>query len=128
MSDARHERADKWRQEREKQVVMHQLQQQQERADAEAAAAADGNEEAADRQPSSLDALPEERNLVVIIKADVQVQLHAALTAGCLEACCISSRHCTGVLNIWCMQSVHSNVDTAVCNSTSSNMADGLID
>ncbi|KAL0021264.1 hypothetical protein WJX79_001469 [Trebouxia sp. C0005] len=77
VSDARHERADKWRQEREKQVVMHQLQQQQERADAEAAAAADGNEEAADRQPSSLDALPEERNLVVIIKADVQGSVEA---------------------------------------------------
>ncbi len=85
MSDARNERADKWRQEREKQVVMQQLQQQQERVDAEAAAAADDNVEAADRQPSSLDALPEERNLVVIIKADVQVQLHAALTACCLK-------------------------------------------
>ncbi len=85
MSDARNERADKWRQEREKQVVMQQLQQQQERANAEAAAAADGNEGAAERQPSSLDALPEERNLVVIIKADVQVQLHAALTASCLK-------------------------------------------
>jgi len=85
VSDARNERADKWRQEREKQVVMQQLQQQQERADAEAAAAADDNVEAADRQPSSLDARPEERNLVVIIKADVQVQLHAALTACCLK-------------------------------------------
>ncbi len=82
MSDARNERADKWRQEREKQVVMQQLHQQQERADAEAAAAGDGNEEAADRQPSSLDAVPEERNLVLIIKADVQVQL---------AACCFDS-------------------------------------
>ena len=96
VSDARNERADKWRQEREKQVVMQQLQQQQERADAEAAAAADDNEEAADRQPSSLDALPEERNLVVIIKADVQVQLHAALTA-----CCLKVNHQLSPLQ-WC--------------------------
>ncbi len=85
MSDARNERADKWRQEREKQVVMQQLQQQQDRADAEAAAAADGNEAAADQRPSSLDALPEERNLVIIIKADVQVRLLAALIACCFK-------------------------------------------
>ncbi|KAL0051199.1 hypothetical protein WJX82_003661 [Trebouxia sp. C0006] len=81
VSDARNERADKWRQEREKQVVMQQLQQQQERANAEAAAAADGNEGAAERQPSSLHALPEERNLVVIIKADVQGSVEAVREA-----------------------------------------------
>lgn len=81
VSDARNERADKWRQEREKQVVMQQLQQQQERADAVAAAAADDSEEAADRQPFSLDALPEERNLVVIIKADVQGSVEAVREA-----------------------------------------------
>lgn len=81
VSDARNERADKWRQEREKQVVMQQLQQQQERADAVAAAAADDGEEAADRQPFSLDALPEERNLVVIIKADVQGSVEAVREA-----------------------------------------------
>ena len=86
MSDARNERADKWRQEREKQVVMQQLQQQQERADAVAAAAADDSEEAADRQPFSLDALPEERNLVVIIKADVQVQTPCCIDTLLLEA------------------------------------------
>ena len=82
MSDARSERADQWRQERERQQVMVQLQQQQERAAAEAeaaaAAAAEGNEGLADRRTSSLAAAPEERNLVIIIKADVQVKLLAS--------------------------------------------------
>ena len=81
MSDARSERADQWRQERERQQVMVQLQQQQERAAAEAeaaAAAAEGNEGLADRRPSSLAAAPEERNLVIIIKADVQVKMLAS--------------------------------------------------
>ena len=89
MSDARSERADQWRQERERQQVMVQLQQQQERAAAEAeaaAAAAEGNEGLADRRTSSLAAAPEERNLVIIIKADVQVTLasfcHAQFRSG----------------------------------------------
>lgn len=68
---------------------MVQLQQQQERAAAEAeaaAAAAEGNEGLADRRTSSLAAAPEERNLVIIIKADVQVTLasfcHAQFRSG----------------------------------------------
>ncbi len=84
MSDARSQRADKTRQDIEKQQVTLQLQQQQLRAEAEAAAASEGGEEGAERKHLQASAVPEERNLVVIIKADVQVSLLLMMDA-CLS-------------------------------------------
>ena len=77
VSDARSQRSDKYRQDREKQQVMLQLHQQQVRAEAETAAlaAAQGHQAVSERRPSPVSDVAEERNLVVVIKADVQVSL-----------------------------------------------------
>ena len=74
MSDARSQRADKFRQDKEKHAVMLQLQQQQLRAEEEAAAAAAGESqvEQAEGRPAAPDAA-EDHSLALIIKADVQV-------------------------------------------------------
>lgn len=87
MSDARSQRLDAFRQGREKQEVLLQLHNQQVKAEAEAEAqaaaaaaagsgAADAGDDTEDKRAPRVQ--PEEdRNLVVIIKADVQV--HATL-------------------------------------------------
>ena len=80
VSDARSQRADKFRQDKERHTVMLQLQQQQQRAEeaAAAAAAAEGNEDQGDRRrPTSESA--EQPSLTLIIKADVQVQARPCL-------------------------------------------------
>ena len=74
VSDARSQRADRYRQDKEKHAVMLQLQQQQLREEeaAAAAAAAEGQEEGAKGRPAALHSM-DDHNLTLIIKADVQV-------------------------------------------------------
>ena len=76
VSDARSQRLDEFRQGREKQQVLLQLHNEQVKAEAEAeasaAAAAGGGGEAEEKKAPRVQA-EEDRNLVLIIKADVQV-------------------------------------------------------
>lgn len=79
VSDARSQRLDEFRQGREKQQVLLQLHNEQLKADAEAeasaAAAAAGGDDAEEKKTPRVKA-EEDRNLVIIIKADVQVCLN----------------------------------------------------
>ena len=68
VSDARSQRLDEFRQGQQKQQVLLQQHQQQLKAEAEAA-----GDTHTQRQAARLQAEEEERNLVIIIKADVQV-------------------------------------------------------
>ena len=83
MSDARSQRADRYRQDKEKHAVMLQLQQQQLRAEEEAAAAAaaEGQEEGAEGRPAAPDST-EDHTLTLIIKADVQVGFEGFIRKG----------------------------------------------
>lgn len=78
VSSARSQRLDEFRQGREKQQVLLQLHNEQVKADVEAealeAAAAAGGGDAEEKKAPRVKA-EEDRNLVIIIKADVQVCL-----------------------------------------------------
>lgn len=79
VSDARSQRLDEFRQGREKQEVLLQLHNEQAKAEAEAEAAAaaaavrgGGDDDTEEKKAGRVQA-EEDHNLVVIIKADVQV-------------------------------------------------------
>ena len=98
VSDARSQRVDDFRQGREKQQVLLQLHNEQLKADAEAealaaAAAAGGGDTEEKRAPRAK--AEEERNLVIIIKADVQVGPHGLLL--CCRLVCLFEAHSSPV-------------------------------
>lgn len=89
VSNARSQRVDEFRQGREKQHVLLQLHKEQLQADAEAEASAAAAAEGGDAEKKAPRVKAEEdRNLMVIIKADVQVCIHVpVLLFAYLSAC-----------------------------------------
>lgn len=90
VSNARSQRVDEFRQGREKQHVLLQLHKEQLQADAEAEASAAAAAEGGDAEEKKAPRVKaeEDRNLMVIIKADVQVCIHLpVLLSAYLSAC-----------------------------------------